>query len=280
MLTVENISYSYSKRKNPVLENYSLSVGPGIVCGLLGENGAGKSTLLYLISGLLKPLSGSISYNGFRPWNRNVDFLNDIFLVPEEIFLPDVKLQEFVRTSAPFYPNFSADDLRNHLETFELTPDVHLGQLSMGQKKRVFISFALACNTSLLLLDEPTNGLDIPGKRLFKKAVVNGMTDEKTVIISTHQVYDIEQLIDHVIITDKSGVLLDASIAEIMSKLSFSFTPDRSKALDALFAIDVPGGANIVRKLDDESYETDVNLETLFELTRNNPALVSEIFNK
>ena len=280
MLTVENITYSYSKRKKPVLENYSLSVGPGIVCGLLGENGAGKSTLLYLISGLLKPLSGSISYNGFRPWNRNVDFLNDIFLVPEEIYLPNVRLEEFVKTSAPFYPKFSMEDLRAHLKTFELSPDVHLGQLSMGQKKRVFISFALACNTSLLLLDEPTNGLDIPGKRLFKKAVVNGMTDEKTIIISTHQVYDIEQLIDHVIITDKNGVLLDTSISKVMSKLSFTFTPDRSKAMDALFAIDVPGGSNIVKRLKDDTDETDVNLETLFELTRNNPAIVSEIFNK
>lgn len=280
MLTVKNISFAYARRKKPVLENYSLSIKPGVVCGLLGQNGAGKSTLLYLISGLLKSQAGVINYNGFNPWNRNVDFLNDIFLVPEEIFFPDVKLEEFVKTTAPFYPNFSTDDLRRHLDTFELTPDVHLGQLSMGQKKRVFISFALACNTSLLLLDEPTNGLDIPGKRLFKKALVNGMSDEKTVIISTHQVYDIEQLIDHVIITDKNGVLLDASVNEIMSKLSFSYTPDRNKATEALFAIDVPGGANIVNMIADDADETDVNLETLFELTRTNPNLISKIFNK
>lgn len=280
MLTVKNISFAYARRKKPVLENYSLCIEPGVVCGLLGQNGAGKSTLLYLISGLLKSQAGVINYNGFNPWNRNVDFLNDIFLVPEEIFLPDVKLEEFVKTTAPFYPNFSTDDLRRHLDTFELTPDVHLGQLSMGQKKRVFISFALACNTSLLLLDEPTNGLDIPGKRLFKKALVNGMSDEKTVIISTHQVYDIEQLIDHVIITDKNGVLLDASVNEIMSKLSFSYTPDRNKATGALFAIDVPGGANIVNMIADDADETDVNLETLFELTRTNPNLISKIFNK
>lgn len=280
MLTVKNISFTYARRKKPVLENYSLCIEPGVVCGLLGQNGAGKSTLLYLISGLLKPQTGVINYNGFNPWNRNVDFLNDIFLVPEEIFLPDVKLEEFVKTTAPFYPNFSTHDLRRHLDTFELTPDVHLGQLSMGQKKRVFISFALACNTSLLLLDEPTNGLDIPGKRLFKKALVNGMSDEKTVIISTHQVYDIEQLIDHVIITDKNSVLLDASVSEIMSKLSFSYTPDRNKATEALFAIDVPGGANIVNMLVDDADETDVNLETLFELTRTNPNLISKIFNK
>ena len=278
MLTVNKITYSYGRNKKPVLDGYSLSIEPGTICGLLGQNGAGKSTLLYLITGLLKPQSGSISYNGFKPWNRNVDFLNDLFLVPEEIYLPDIKLREFVKTTAPYYPNFSEEDLRNHLNTFELTPDVHLGQLSMGQKKRVFISFALACNTSLLILDEPTNGLDIPGKRLFRKAVINGMRDDKTVIISTHQVYDIEQLIDHVVITDMSGVRLDASMAEIMSKLSFSFTPNRAKAAEALFAVDVPGGANIVELLSEDNGETDVNLETLFELTRTNPETVSQLF--
>lgn len=280
MLTVNEITYSYGRNKRPVLDKYSLSIQPGTICGLLGQNGAGKSTLLYLITGLLKPQAGSISYNGFKPWHRNVAFLNDLFLVPEEIYLPNIKLQEFVRTTAPYYPNFSEEDLRNHLGTFELTPDVHLGQLSMGQKKRVFISFALACNTSLLILDEPTNGLDIPGKRLFRKAVINGMRDDKTVIISTHQVYDIEQLIDHVVITDTNGVLLDASISEIMSKLSFSFTPDRAKAANALFALDVPGGANIAEPLSDKADETDVNLETLFELTRTNPQTVAQLFKK
>lgn len=280
MLTVDNITYSYGRRKKPVLDKYSLSVNSGTICGLLGQNGAGKSTLLYLITGLLRPQAGDISFNGYIPWNRNVAFLNDLFLVPEEIYLPDMKLMEYVKTTAPFYPNFSIDDLTRHLSTFELTQDVHLGQLSMGQKKRVFISFALACNTSLLILDEPTNGLDIPGKRLFRKAVIDGMTDNKTVIISTHQVHDIDQLIDHVVITDTKGVLLDASIADIMRKLSFSFSTNRDRIKNALFSIEVAGGANIVERLSDDSDETDVNLETLFELTRTNPDAISNLFTK
>lgn len=280
MLTVDNITYSYGRRKKPVLDKYSLSVNSGTICGLLGQNGAGKSTLLYLITGLLRPQAGDISFNGYIPWNRNVAFLNDLFLVPEEIYLPDMKLMEYVKTTAPFYPNFSIDDLTRHLSTFELTQDVHLGQLSMGQKKRVFLSFALACNTSLLILDEPTNGLDIPGKRLFRKAVIDGMTDNKTVIISTHQVHDIDQLIDHVVITDTKGVLLDASIADIMRKLSFSFSTNRDRIKNALFSIEVAGGANIVERLSDDSDETDVNLETLFELTRTNPDAISNQFTK
>ncbi len=277
MLTIDNITYSYGRSKKPVLKDYSLNIEPGTICGLLGRNGAGKSTLLYLITGLLKPQKGSITYKGYNPWNRRVDFLNDVFIVPEEFFLPNVKLAEFVETMAPFYPNFSMDDLEKHLGTFEMTPYLHLGQLSMGQKKRVFISFALACNTSLLILDEPTNGLDIPGKRLFRKAVLNGMTDDRTVIISTHQVFDVEKIIDHVVITDTDGVLLNAKMFDISNKLRFTFTTDRNRASDALVSLDAPGGANIV-EMSDGNEETEINLETLFELTRQNPEIISRLF--
>lgn len=278
MLTVNNLSYSYRKNTAPVLKDFSLTIPPGTICGLLGKNGAGKSTLLYLISGLLKPQSGSITFNKFIPWERATEFLNDIFIVPEEFELPNVRLKDFLNTTAPFYPKFSMSDLEKHLATFELEADVHLGQLSMGQKKRVFESFALACNTSLLLLDEPTNGLDIPGKRLFRKAILNGMRDDRTIIISTHQVYDVEKIIDHVIITDNKGVLLDSSIFDIASRLRFRFTPDREIASKALIALDAPGGFNIVELMDEEE-ETSVNLESLFELSLSNPNLLNTIFN-
>lgn len=278
MLTVENITYSYGRRKSPVLQDYSLSIEPGTICGLLGQNGAGKSTLLYLINGLLKPQSGEISYNGMTPWKKDVKFLNDIFIVPEEFYLPNMKLKDYVNSMSPFYPNFSLPDLEKHLSTFEMNSDIHLGQLSMGQKKRVFISFALACNTSLLILDEPTNGLDIPGKRLFRKAVLNSMTDDRTIIISTHQVYDVEKIIDHVIITDIKGVLLNARMFDISSRLNFSFTTDRDRASKALVSLDAPGGSNII-EISDGTTETDVNLETLFELTRTNPDVIARIFS-
>lgn len=279
MLTINDITYSYSKRKKPVLQNYSLTIEPGTICGLLGKNGAGKSTLLYLICGLLKPQSGTITYNEHVPWDRKVSFLNDVFIVPEEFYLPNVKLSEFVNSFSPLFPAFSMDDLEKHLATFEMTSDLHLGQLSMGQKKRVFISFALACNTSLLILDEPTNGLDIPGKRLFRKAVLNSMTDNRTVIISTHQVYDVGKLLDHVIITDTDGVILDEKMYDIASRLNFTFTTDRIRIANALTSIEAPGGANII-ELSDGSEETEVNLETLFELTRQNPQMIYQIFGK
>ncbi|MBD5220490.1 MAG: ABC transporter ATP-binding protein [Bacteroidales bacterium] len=280
MLKVKNVSFAYRRGGRQVLSDYSLTIPDGTICGLLGPNGAGKSTLLSLIAGLLRTKTGTIDYNGHNPAERSVEFLSDIFFVPEEFELPNIPLSTYLECSAPFYPRFSMDALTRHLATFEMTPDVHLGRLSMGQKKRVFLSFALACNTSLLLLDEPTNGLDIPGKRLFRKAVLSGMTDDRTVIISTHQVYDVDKILDHIVITDTAGVLLDESVNDITSRLKFSFTTDRSRAEEALFALDAPGGYNVVEHVEGAADETDVNLETLFEFTRQKGDMVKGIFRK
>ena len=85
----------------------------------------------------------------------------------------------------------------------------------MGQKKKVFMSFALATGTRFLLMDEPTNGLDIPSKSQFRKVIANNMTEDRTLIISTHQVHDVESLLDHIIIMNQSQLLLDASISNI-----------------------------------------------------------------
>jgi len=268
MLTINNLTFSYS-RKHKLIENLTLQLERGSVSGLLGKNGAGKSTLIYLICGLLKPQAGSIDCNGHNPFNREVEFLEDIFLVPEEFSLPSIPLQDYININAPFYPRYDRTAMNHFLEIFELTPDLNLGQLSMGQKKKAFMSFAMAVNTSLLILDEPTNGLDITAKRNFRRAVAECMTDDKCILISTHQVYDIDKLLDHVVITDRCGVLLNDSINNISSRYSFSFTTSAQRASEALISLPVPGGFNIAEVLKDPSEETDVNLETLFELIQN-----------
>lgn len=265
MLNIKNVSFGYN-RKQLIIDDFSMTLEKGTVCGLLGKNGAGKTTLLYLICGLLKPRKGEITYYGHIPFERATSFLEDVFIVPEEFTLPNVTLEEYIKVNAPFYPRFNKEHLLNYLYTFELTPDLHLGQLSMGQKKKAFISFAMACNTSLLILDEPTNGLDISAKRSFRRVVTDCMTDEKSILISTHQVYDVDKILDHVIITDRSGVLLNESMAEIAGKYRFSFTSDPLRAAKALISLEVPGGMNIAEPLTDPDEETEVNLETLFEL--------------
>lgn len=266
MLEIKNLSFSYS-RKRELIQNLSLTIQPGTVAGLLGKNGAGKTTLIYLICGLLRPQAGTISFRGMNPSDRGPEFLSEVFLVPEEFSLPAIALDKFVEANAPFYPLFDRAKMHRMLEIFELTPDIHLGHLSMGQRKKAFMAFAIACNTALLILDEPSNGLDITSKRNFRRVIAEAMSDDKSIIISTHQVYDVEKILDHVIITDRSGILLNASIADIMGRLRFSFTTDPERAAQALISLPVPGGFNIAEPLQDPYDETDVNLETLFELS-------------
>lgn len=277
MLTIQNLSFSYKAGK-PVVQDLSLKLDKGCVCGLLGSNGAGKSTLLYLICGLLYPKAGSIVYNNYVPGKREVIFLSDVFIVPEEVVLPNVRLKDYIAVNAPFYPNFSREDMSGYLKLFNLDEDLHLGACSMGQKKKAFLSFALACRTSLLILDEPTNGLDISSKQDFRKAISMTMTDERIILISTHQVYDVERILDHVVILGDHGVVLNRSIPEITSKLRFTFTTDRDRISHALKAIEIPGGANIVEANEDPDFETDINLESLYELFHSDPTLEKKIF--
>lgn len=277
MLKIENITFGYSRKKPPVLSDFSLTIGTGGVYGLLGRNGAGKSTLLYLIAGALTPQKGQVVYNAENTRRRLPSTLSDIFIVPEEFTLPSVSLDEFVKLNAPFYPKFSMDDLKRHIATFDLSTTDNLGALSMGQKKKAYMCFALAANTSLLLMDEPTNGLDIPGKSSFRRFIASAMTDERTVVISTHQVRDIDRLLDHIIIMDNHNVLFDKSLDEVMNRLRFIVTDDKAILADALYVQPGIGGTNaILRNLTGE--ETALNLETLFELSLSNPQLLTSQF--
>ena len=279
MIEAKKITFKY-KRKT-VFDNFSCTFGNGNVYGLLGKNGAGKSTLLYLMTGLLQPFKGKIFYNGENVSKRPPSALNDMFIVPEEFSLPNVPLKRYMSINQPFYPKFSEEQLRSNLSLFEMDDDlkVNLGALSLGQKKKVFMSFALAANTSLLLMDEPTNGLDIPGKSRFKKFIASNMTDERTIIISTHQVQDIEKLVEHVIILDNSAILLDASAKEICSNLYFISGATSADHEKALYASPSVKGFNVIlpNAGDDES---ELNLEMLFNATLEKPDKIKNMFNR
>lgn len=263
MITVENLSFTYRKSKRAVLHDFSLSLEKGRVYGLLGKNGAGKSTLLYLMTGLLTPRHGRVMFHNTDVRRRFPLTLQDMFLVPEEFDLPPVSLVSYIELNSVFYPRFSKEDMMKYLHYFEMDMDMNLGALSMGQKKKVFMSFALATNTSLLLMDEPTNGLDIPGKSQFRKFIASGMTDDKTIVISTHQVRDIDKVLDHVVIVDNSRVLLNESTTSISEKLFFTESDDRELAASALFSMpSIQGNFLILPNKHNE--ESDINLELLF----------------
>ena len=276
MLTINNISFSYNKRFGDLFHDFSLELNAGNVYGLLGKNGAGKSTLIYLMTGLLTPKSGEALLDGVNVRKRLPKTMSDIFLVPEEFELPRLSLKQYVDLNAPFYPNFSKEDMQRYLDIFEMGGDmnVNLNALSMGQKKKVFMAFAFAANTRVLIMDEPTNGLDMPSKSQFRKLVTTGMTDDKMMLISTHQVRDISDILDHVTIIDQSRVLLNPSIADVMSKVAFRPLREGDEPLFVLQSPYGPLGAVPA----EEGEETKVDLEMLFNATLQNPAAINQLF--
>ena len=263
MIEVENLSFSYGRRKSKVLEDFSMKLDKGSVYGLLGKNGTGKSTLLYLMAGLLRPQTGNVLYKGVDVKKRYPDTLQDMFLVPEEFALPNVSLKQYVKLNAPFYPNFSDELLNACLRDFDMNEDIHLGELSMGQKKKAFMCFALATNTSLLMMDEPTNGLDIPSKSQFRKVIASGMSDDKAVIISTHQVRDIDSLLDHVLIMDGSKLLLNESVSSICEKLYFAEQGMNEPTEGALYVQPSVQGNSVILP-NEYGEDSKLNLEVLF----------------
>lgn len=278
MLQVENISFSYGRRKPEVLSDFSFSLEKGRVYGLLGKNGVGKSTLLYLMCGLLTPKHGRVLYHGVDTRRRLPETLRDVFLVPEEFDLPAVSLVQFVELNSPFYPNFSKEDMMTYLHLFEMDWNIHLGGLSMGQKKKVFMSFALATHTSLLLMDEPTNGLDIMAKSQFRKFIASGMSDERTIVISTHQVRDIDNVLDHVVIMNNSRVLLDESIVRVIERLAFVESDSPALAEEALYKLPSVQGNSLLLP-NREGVETKLNLELLFGAVLADPEKIKELFH-
>lgn len=278
MLQVENISFSYGRRKPEVLSDFSFSLEKGRVYGLLGKNGVGKSTLLYLMCGLLTPKHGRVMYHGVDMRRHLPETLRDVFLVPEEFDLPAVSLVQFVELNSPFYPNFSKEDMMTYLHLFEMDWNIHLGGLSMGQKKKVFMSFALATHTSLLLMDEPTNGLDIMAKSQFRKFIASGMSDERTIVISTHQVRDIDNVLDHVVIMNNSRVLLDESIVRVTERLAFVESDSPALAEEALYKLPSVQGNSLLLP-NREGVETKLNLELLFGAVLADPEKIKELFH-
>ena len=279
MLKISDLAFSYSGNGCKVFNDFSLSFEKGAVYGLLGKNGTGKSTLLYLITGLLHPQQGTVQFKGEEVRRRLPSTLSDMYIVPEEFELPSMTMKQYVKLNAPFYPNFSEEQLKQNLALFDFDENIRLGSLSMGQKKKAYMCFALAANTSLLVMDEPTNGLDIPSKSEFRRLIASNMTDEKTIIISTHQVRDIDSLLDHIVIIDQSSVLLNASNAEICRRLLFAELPMSEPTDGALFVQpSVTGNSAILPNEYDE--ESRMNLELLFNGVLAEREKFAQVFNR
>lgn len=265
MIQIQNLSYKYSGASENVFDGLSLEFGEGRIYGLLGRNGVGKSTLLYLMSGLLMPRQGRIVIDGQEPRLRQPSLLEEVCFVPDEFALPGISLSQYVKFYGRMYPRFSQEVFDDCLHDFEMTDVKRLGELSLGQKKRVMVSFALATRCSVLLMDEPTNGLDIPAKNLFRKLVARHMAEGQTIVVSTHQVHDVDALLDHIVIMGRASdaILLNASIADLQASYAFQYRSMSEPCDDALYFEPTPQGRAVV-VANTTGEETTVNLELLF----------------
>lgn len=261
IINIENVAFSY-KKNQPLLESINLNMEYNRIYGLLGKNGEGKSTLLKLISGLSFPQMGQIDVMGFTPQKRNPAFLQEVFFLTEE--LPQIHLSpaDYEKVYAPFYPKFSTELFNKLLVEFEIDSKSRTqNTMSHGQKKKVMIAFGLATQTKLLLMDEPTNGLDIPSKAQFRRIVASIINEENCMIISTHQVRDLDNLIDSVTIMDNHKITFNQTLGAIEEKLLFKVSDRNSPDQQAIYSEDTLRGLyQICKNTTGESSKVDIEL--------------------
>ena len=275
MIEIRNLAFSYGKV--PVLKSISTDLEEGRIYGLLGENGVGKTTLLTLLCGLKKPQEGSIPTDGENPFDRTPSLLSRQYYIPDEVAPVPMKAETFAKEKGRFWPGYDHARFIAIMKEFENDLEKKMNQMSAGQLKKTYISFALATGSKYLFMDEPTNGLDIPSKSQFRTAIMKYTPEDSTIIISTHQVRDLENIIDPVIILDRQDVLLNASIEEISEKLYFDYGTTYREG--ALFSEPLPGGfLQVLPNVDGE--ESKVNIEALFNTAHAHKTLIKEMFNK
>jgi ABC-2 type transport system ATP-binding protein len=259
MVSINGLKFQYSRKHQPLFKNLNCELPAGSIVGLLGKNGAGKTSLLKLMIGLSAPTEGSVRVMGHEPSNREPSLLQEVYFLPEEFHQPSVSIAKYVNANAGFYPRFDKDLLERLINDFELPDNRNLSQLSYGQKKKFLISFALSTKSRLLVLDEPTNGLDIPSKTIFRKVMAGSLDENQLVIISTHQVRDVENLIDRVLMLEQGKFIMQKNIYEISSKLHFS-TMTSPDGENILYHEMVPGGYKVITPQTDGSSSVDIEL--------------------
>ncbi len=273
---IKNLTFSY-KRKKELFKDLSLELPDGNIYGLLGKNGAGKTTLLKILAGLLFPDEGSSTIDGVASTKRDPFVLQDIYFIPEEFYVPPIRLSRYTKLYGSFYPNFDYEAMERYIQEFDIGGEDLLTTMSYGQKKKYLIAFGLASNCKILILDEPTNGLDIPSKSIFRKLVAEAITDERTFIVSTHQVRDMENLIDPIIIIDEGRILFYKNSEEIASKLKITVQEEEPEQEGALYWEKVPGGFAVVAENTD-GVESRLDIELLFNTTLTNKEKIKLLF--
>ncbi len=274
MIEIKDLAFSYGK--TPILKSITTTLEEGRIYGLLGENGVGKTTLLTLLCGLKKVCSGSITTDGENPFDRTPTLLQNQFYLPDEVLPVTMKAECFAKERGAFWPDYDHSKFLEIMKEFENDPAKKMNQMSAGQLKKTYISLALACGCKYIFMDEPTNGLDIPSKTQFRSAIMKYTSDDSTIVISTHQVRDLENIIDPIIILDRQDVLLNATVEEITSKLYFDYGTQLHP--ESLYSEQLPGGFIQVYP-NTTGEDSKINVEALFNAVHKNKELLKGMFS-
>ncbi len=276
MIQIKDLEFSYRK-KNKLFTSLNVTFNKGQVYGILGHNGAGKTTLLKLIAGLLFPKSGTCLVNSFKPENRNPNFLEDIFYIPEEFEFPALTIEKYVKIHAVFYPKFDINTMDDLLNAFELSANNKINNLSFGQKKKLLIAFAISTNCRVLLMDEPTNGLDIPSKSKFRKMIASYFNEDRLFLISTHQVRDLDNILDTLLVIEKGQVIFSQTTEAIQQNLCFKKVKNADDTPNVLYADKEFGGYSVLTSKS-ENEETKLDIELLYKAINSNKEAVNKAF--
>ena len=211
MIDIINVSKKFGK--NYALENVSFQIKEGKVIGVLGINGAGKSTILKSIAGVIRPDKGKILIDGEK---INSKLYNKIAFVPDaDTYFPNLTIKETFAFMKEFYKNWDEEKAYNMLKFFNLTDDKIISNLSKGNRARVKIILGFAQNAKYILLDEPFSGIDLFKREEFIKDMVEFISPEQSIIITTHEINEIEEIIEEVITLHEGKVVFNFNVEEV-----------------------------------------------------------------
>ena len=207
------------------LSNVDLSLERGKIVGLLGPNGSGKTTLIKLANGLLTPSDGHIMINGLEPGPATKKIVS--YLPDHSFFNGHMKVKHLMAYYADFYRNFSTERALKMLDALEIDKDKRLNALSKGAQEKVQLVLVMSRDADLYILDEPIGGVDPAARDYILRTILSNYSENSTVLISTHLITDIEQVLDHVIFLQNGQISLNTSVDEIRTEYG--------KSVDALF---------------------------------------------
>lgn len=223
ILCCRGLSKRYGKVQ--ALDNIDLTLESGRIVGLLGPNGSGKTTIIKLINGLLTPDSGSATVCGNKPGPKTKAV---VAYLPDNIYLNSwMTVRQIVSYFQDFYEDFRPQLAYEMLERLGISPKCRLKTLSKGNKEKVCLILTMSRNAKLYVLDEPIAGVDPAARDYVISTIINNYNPEATVLISTHLISDIEQILDEVVFIQNGHILLQKSVDQIRE--------ENGKSVDELF---------------------------------------------